>query len=152
MDFLHKRSLDCPNNSIRAMGLVLLYFDLDDVQLHRRLVQGKSTTFSRPHPPRTYSDQNFQVFSASALAGLGLVRNVAGAGFPLFGEQMFTYLGNQWAASLLAFLAILLIPIPFILERNGRALRLRSPWAKQHMDDLTEEEGSCMPKDPRSES
>ena len=71
---------------------------------------------------------------------------------------MFNYLGNQWAASLLAFLAILLIPIPFILERYGRALRLRSPWARQHMDDLTteeeeeEEEGSCMPKDPGSES
>ena len=133
MDFLHKCSLDCPNNSIRPMGLVLLYFDLDDVHLHRRLVQGKRTASSRPRTPRIPSDRTFQVFSASALAGLGLIRNVAGAGFPLFGQQMFTYLGNQWAASLLAFLAILLIPIPFILERNGRALRLRSPWAKQHM-------------------
>ena len=65
---------------------------------------------------------------------------------------MFGKLGNQWAASLLAFLAILLVPIPFILERYGRALRLRSPWAKQHMDDLTEEEGSCMPKDAGSDS
>ena len=92
-----------------------------------------------------------QVFSASALAGLGLVRNIAGAGFPLFGEQMFTYLGNQWAASLLAFLAVLLVPIPFILGRYGRALRLRSPWAKQHMDDLTENEGSCVLKDPGTE-
>lgn len=96
-------------------------------------------------------NQYLQVFSASALAGLGLVRNVAGAGFPLFGQQMFTYLGNQWAASLLAFLAVLLVPIPFILERYGRALRLKSPWAKQHMDDLTEEEGSCMPKNPEGE-
>ena len=42
MDFLHKCSLDCPNNSIRALGLVLLYLDLDDVHLYRRLVQGKS--------------------------------------------------------------------------------------------------------------
>lgn len=99
-----------------------------------------------------YTEDSYKVFSASALAGLGLVRNVAGAGFPLFGQQMFSYLGNQWAASLLAFLAILLVPIPFILERHGRALRLRSPWAKQHMDDLTEEEGSYMPKDPGSES
>ncbi|KAM0795731.1 MFS multidrug transporter-like protein [Usnea florida] len=95
---------------------------------------------------------NGQVFSASALAGLGLVRNIAGAGFPLFGQQMFGKLGNQWAASLLAFLAILLVPIPFILQRHGRALRLRSPWAKQHMDDLTEEEGSCMPKDAGNDS
>lgn len=65
---------------------------------------------------------------------------------------MFSYLGKQWAASLLAFLAVLLVPIPFILERYGRALRFRSPWAKQHMDDLTEEEGSCKPKDLGIES
>lgn len=53
---------------------------------------------------------------------------------------MFTNEGYQWAASILAFLAILLVPIPFVLEKYGRELRLRSPWAKQHMDDLTEEE------------
>lgn len=107
---------------------------------------------SRLHTRDGSSDRYLQVFSASALAGLGLVRNVAGAGFPLFGQQMFSYLGNQWAASLLAFLAILLVPIPFVLERYGRALRFRSPWAKQHMDDLTEEEGSCMRKELGSAS
>ncbi|KAG8529727.1 uncharacterized protein KY384_005208 [Bacidia gigantensis] len=87
-----------------------------------------------------YTEDSYKVFSASALAGLGLVRNVAGAGFPLFGKQMFQNLGNQWAASTLAFLALLMIPIPFILAHKGRSLRLRSPWARQHMDDLTEEE------------
>lgn len=34
MDFLHERTLDCPDNCIRAMGLVLLYLDIDDLQLH----------------------------------------------------------------------------------------------------------------------
>lgn len=53
---------------------------------------------------------------------------------------MFMHEGYQWAGSILAFLAILLVPIPFILDSYGRALRLRSPWAQQHMDDLTEEE------------
>lgn len=65
---------------------------------------------------------------------------------------MFSYLGNQWAASLLAFLAVLLVPISFILERYGRTLRLRSPWAKQHMDDLADEEGSYVRKDHGSKS
>ena len=68
-----------------------------------------------------------KVYSASALAGLGLIRNIAGGGFPLFAKQMFVNEGYQWAGSILAFLAILLVPIPFILERCGRALRLRSP-------------------------
>ena len=81
------------------------------------------------------------MFSASALAGLSLIRNIAGAGFPLFAHQMFLNEGNQWALSILAFLALVMIPIPFVLARYGRALRLKSPWARQHMDDLTEEEG-----------
>ncbi|KAL9104570.1 MAG: hypothetical protein Q9163_000492 [Psora crenata] len=80
------------------------------------------------------------VFSASALAGIGLIRNVAGAGFPLFARQMFLHEGYQWAGTILAFLAMVMIPIPFVLSTYGRALRLRSPWAKQHMDDLTEQE------------
>ena len=53
---------------------------------------------------------------------------------------MFVNEGYQWAGSILGFLAVLLVPIPFILAKYGRALRLRSPWAKQHMDDLNEEE------------
>jgi len=53
---------------------------------------------------------------------------------------VFHNLGYQWAASTLAFLAIVLVPIPFVLERFGRKLRLRSPWAREHMDDLSEQE------------
>lgn len=92
--------------------------------------------------PSLYTLTSQQVFSASALAGIGLIRNTAGAGFPLFGRQMFLNEGYQWAGSILGFLALLLVPIPFILATYGRSLRLKPPWAKQHMDDLTEEEGT----------
>ena len=74
------------------------------------------------------------------------MRNVAGGGFPLFTQQMFMNEGYQWAASILAFLAVLLVPIPFILEKYGRALRLRSPWAREHMDDLNDDEMPASPK------
>lgn len=53
---------------------------------------------------------------------------------------MYTNVGYAWASSILGFLAVLLTPIPFILSKHGRALRVRSPWAKQHMDDLVESE------------
>ena len=53
---------------------------------------------------------------------------------------MFLKEGYQWAGSILAFLAVLLVPIPFILGKYGRALRLRSPWARQHMDDIDDHE------------
>lgn len=81
-----------------------------------------------------YVEDSYVVFSASALAGVGLVRNLAGAGFPLFGEQMFENEGYNWAGTILAFLALLLAPIPFILERYGTRLRANSPFARQHMD------------------
>ncbi|KAH8648445.1 major facilitator superfamily domain-containing protein [Xylariales sp. PMI_506] len=87
-----------------------------------------------------YTEDAYRVFSASALAGIGLVRNIAGAAFPLFGRHLFEQLGYQWGASLLAFLSIALIPIPFILARYGPAIRRRSPWASQHVDDVDEDE------------
>lgn len=88
----------------------------------------------------TYTEDSYKVFSASALAGIGLLRNVAGAGFPLFGRQMYENVGFEWASSILGFLSLFLIPIPFVLSKYGRTLRFHSPWAKQHMDDLTENE------------
>jgi len=84
----------------------------------------------------TYTEDSYKVYSASALAALSLVRNAAGGGFPLFANALFRNEGYQWAGSILAFLAIVLVPIPFVLERFGRRLRERSPWARQHMDGL----------------
>ncbi|KAL9056934.1 MAG: hypothetical protein Q9162_002600, partial [Coniocarpon cinnabarinum] len=89
-----------------------------------------------------YTEDSYGVYSASALAGLGLIRNIAGAGFPLFGTQMYSRLGTQWATSLLAFLAILLVPIPFTLSKLGPDLRRRSPWASRHITQETEENPS----------
>lgn len=82
-----------------------------------------------------YTEDAYRVYSASALAGIGLIRNIAGAAFPLFGRELFSKLGYQWGASLLAFLSIALIPIPFVLARYGPVIRRKSPWASQHMDD-----------------
>lgn len=76
----------------------------------------------------------YQTYSASALAGVILARNLVGGGFPLFATQMYNRLGYQWASSLLGFLAILLVPIPFLFFYKGDVIRLRSPWAREHFD------------------
>ncbi|KAF1986191.1 MFS multidrug transporter-like protein [Aulographum hederae CBS 113979] len=83
----------------------------------------------------TYTEDSYRVYSASALAGIGLVRNIAGAAFPLFGGYLFEDLGARWAGLLLAALAACMAPIPFVLDRRGRELRERSPWAREHLDD-----------------
>jgi hypothetical protein len=69
-----------------------------------------------------------QTYSVSALAGVGLIRKLAGARFPLFSTQMYYRLGNQGATSLLAGLAVFMVPIPFILERYEMKLKQKSRW------------------------
>lgn len=135
MDELPERALDYPDSGERALGLEFLHVDLDDVHIHRGLLQGNvSHASSLRDSPREESRSPPQTFSASALAGIGFIRNLAGAGFPLFGSQMFHKLGNQGAVSLLAGLACLMVPIPFILGRHGARLRERSPWASMHIE------------------
>ncbi|KAL1386316.1 MFS multidrug transporter-like protein [Phyllosticta capitalensis] len=90
----------------------------------------------------TYTEDSYKTYSASALAGIGLIRNLAGAAFPLFARQMFTSLGYQWAGTVLAAAALLMVPIPFVLGRYGWRLRKASKWASAHVDDDGEGEGA----------
>lgn len=60
--------------------------------------------------PDAYPD-----YAASVLAGNDLFRSSFGAGFPLFATAMYNKLGVGWASSLLGFLGIAFIPIPFAL-------------------------------------
>ena len=61
--------------------------------------------------------------SANSLARYGL----AGA-FPLFTLQMYENLGINWASSLLAFLAVALLPIPWVLFKFGHTIRAKSKY------------------------
>lgn len=62
--------------------------------------------------PDAYPD-----YAASVLAGNDFMRSSFGAGFPLFATAMYTKLGVNWASSLLGFLALAFVPIPFFLYK-----------------------------------
>ncbi|CAA19181.2 spermidine family transmembrane transporter [Schizosaccharomyces pombe] len=64
--------------------------------------------------------------SASAIAANTLLRSSFGAAFPLFTTQMFNNLGIGWAGSLVGFVAVGLIPVPFMLFLYGPKLRQMS--------------------------
>jgi len=66
--------------------------------------------------------------AASAMAANGLVRYVLGGVFPLFTLQMYHKLGIDWATSLLGFIAVALLPIPWVLFKFGKTLRTRSSY------------------------
>lgn len=44
--------------------------------------------------------------------------------------SMYRALGTQWATSVLAFVAVLMIPIPFAFYKYGPQIRERSKWAQ----------------------
>jgi DHA1 family multidrug resistance protein-like MFS transporter len=59
------------------------------------------------------------------------MRSSFGAGFPLFARAMYVKLGINWASSLLAFLGIAFIPIPFVLYKYGKKIREKSKLARK---------------------
>ncbi|KIY72213.1 MFS general substrate transporter [Cylindrobasidium torrendii FP15055 ss-10] len=71
----------------------------------------------------------FPNYVASALAAKTVVRSGAGAAMPLFMVQMFHGLGNGWAASLLAFVSLAMVPIPFMFYKYGKSIRAKSKRA-----------------------
>ncbi|GAA5800268.1 major facilitator superfamily domain-containing protein [Helicostylum pulchrum] len=71
----------------------------------------------------------FSRYVTSALAAKTLIRSGSGAAFPLFIVQMYHGLNNQWASTLLAFIALAIVPIPFVFYKYGARIRASSKSA-----------------------
>ncbi|KAH3678138.1 hypothetical protein WICMUC_001702 [Wickerhamomyces mucosus] len=94
--------------------------------------------FSMSYPPLSL---------ASALAANNLLRYILASVFPLFTVQMYDKLGVDWASSLFAFIAVALVPVPWIFEKWGPRLRLSSTYGyaammKKESQEDAELEGS----------
>ena len=63
------------------------------------------------------------------LAGNDFFRSMVGAAFPLFSTAYFHNLGVGPACSLLGGVAILMMPIPFVMWKNGSRIRALSKFA-----------------------
>lgn len=91
-----------------------------------------------------YLIDTYLCVAASAIAANAFLRSFFGAGFPLFATAMFHNLGVEWAGSLLGFLAVAFLPLPFLFYKYGERLRKMSRHAPtdfaipQH--DTTDEE------------
>ena len=86
----------------------------------------------------------YQHQAASALAAKTFIRSFWGAAVVLFTEQMYTRLGEQWASSLLAFIALACCGIPFLFWTYGARIRKRSKYA---FGDNEEEKAASKPGD-----
>lgn len=65
--------------------------------------------------------------AASALAALTVLRSLFGAFLPMAGPAMYESLGLGWGNSLLGFIALAFMPIPYLFWRYGETIRKRWP-------------------------
>ncbi|KAF7553385.1 hypothetical protein G7Z17_g3675 [Cylindrodendrum hubeiense] len=61
--------------------------------------------------------------SVSAIAASTVFRSLLGALLPLAGQKMFKALGLGWGSSLLAFIAVAMIPVAIFLVKYGEKIR-----------------------------
>ena len=61
-----------------------------------------------------YLMDTYQTYTASAIGASVVLRSLLGAFFPLFTAGLFKRVGNEWGASLFAFLALICLPLPFL--------------------------------------
>ncbi|KAI9692813.1 MAG: hypothetical protein M1822_004807 [Bathelium mastoideum] len=78
----------------------------------------------------SYLGDAYPAYVASVYAGNDLFRSGFAAAFPLFANAMYKRLGLGWGSSLLGFISIAFIPIPFALYRYGEQIRKRSKMAR----------------------
>ncbi|KAK1058464.1 hypothetical protein LTR74_013353 [Friedmanniomyces endolithicus] len=76
-----------------------------------------------------YLTDSYLIYAASALAANTVARSACGAAAPLFTSYMFDSLGVGGGGSLIAGVACLLAPIPFIFYKYGEGIRKRSKFA-----------------------
>ncbi|PWN36341.1 MFS general substrate transporter [Meira miltonrushii] len=76
-----------------------------------------------------YVAQCYHIYAASALGAMAFSRCLVAVFMPLFARQMFEGLGPGWAASILGFVSLVAIPVPFFFQRWGEDIRKHSKLA-----------------------
>jgi hypothetical protein len=66
-------------------------------------------------------------YAASVVAAVTVLRSIAGALLPLAGLSMYDSLGLGWGNSILAFLSLVLVPVPIIFRFYGAKIRAKCP-------------------------
>lgn len=65
-------------------------------------------------------------YSASAIAASTVFRSLLAALLPLAGRRMYQSLGYGWGSSLLAFIAVAMMPVPVVFMKYGERIRQRN--------------------------
>ncbi|KAI8944384.1 MFS transporter [Xylaria longipes] len=77
-----------------------------------------------------YLVDTFTRYSASSITANNFVRSLAAGAFPLFIYALYEGIGIDWGSSLFGFIAVALIPAPFLFFRWGKSIRARGEFSK----------------------
>ncbi|ODV79947.1 MFS general substrate transporter [Suhomyces tanzawaensis NRRL Y-17324] len=104
--------------------------------------------FSMAFPPKSV---------ASAIAANNLLRYIMASVFPLFTVQMYHKLHIDWASSLFGFIALAMVPVPFVFEKFGPRFRARSRFGyaayfKQLAAEKAQKEAAAAGSAPEADS
>ncbi|KAK6218777.1 hypothetical protein LQW54_002702 [Pestalotiopsis sp. IQ-011] len=76
-----------------------------------------------------YIIDSYEMYSASALTFVALVRYVCAGGMTVVGIPFYKNMGTAYTLTILACISCLLAPIPYVLFKWGHLLRKRSKYA-----------------------
>lgn len=74
-------------------------------------------------PIATYLIDAWPLYAASSTAASTVLRSLFGAILPLAGQQMYAKLGLGWGNSVLGFIALAMVPVPFVFMKFGERIR-----------------------------
>jgi MFS family permease len=74
-------------------------------------------------PISTYIVDSHPIYAASATSANVILRSVVGALLPLAGPPLYSTLGLGWGNSLLGFVCVVMVPVPFVFYKVGCKLR-----------------------------
>lgn len=78
-------------------------------------------------PVTTYLIDVFHAKAAGPVGAAAVLRCLAGGLLPLCAGKLYTTLGYGWGNTLLAFVALVFTPFPYLFYKNGEKLRERFP-------------------------
>jgi MFS family permease len=111
-----------------SCGLVMVFISLVSYLIDSCTFLSPYSTPSCKYDPYLHFIADV-VYAASVMAANSFVRSVFGSAFPLFTSQMYGTLGNDWASSIPAFLALGCLPFPFLFYKYGPQIRSKCKFA-----------------------
>lgn len=76
-------------------------------------------------PVSTYLIDAWPLYAASSTAAAVIMRSLFGALLPLAGQTMYAKLGLGWGNSVLAFISVAMLPVPWVFLLYGERIRTR---------------------------